>query len=192
VLVFAKPADLILIENVDHRQKEMRQLARKSLSWIENFDDIVDVLNRPESYAEWPDVIELLRDSVRRGPRTAQAVRKSMGTKYGDRGDELYELLWKYDAKELSGQAAKQLVQYLEDRTLACRVLSFSNLNGITGLGFYYRPEKSELERQPSLLRWSRWADDRQPDPKAPAPADAPASSVPPTDSSKQPGPAGS
>jgi hypothetical protein len=153
-----KEADLILHENVDHRLKEMRRLARQSLSWIEDFELIVEVLNKRDRYAEWPEVIDLLRESVRRGPRTAQAVREAMAVKYGERGEELYELLWKYDAREISSEDAKRLVQYLSD-DLPYRVLSFNNLNRITGLGYYYRADESKMERQPSVQRWMSWAD---------------------------------
>lgn len=155
---YEKPADLILREGAYHRLKEMRRLARQSLSWIDDFEPIVEVLNNPEPYVEWPEVIDLLRESVRRGPSTAQAVKDAMNGVYGARGDELFELLWKYDERELSPEAAKRLVQYLTDRTLACRVLSFNNLNRITGLGFYYRADDTELERRPSVQRWSDWA----------------------------------
>jgi hypothetical protein len=158
VFDFEKEADLILRENAYHRRREVRELARQSLSWIEDFEPVVDVLDDPERYVEWPELIELLRHSIRRGPRTAEAVRDSMGVVYGPRGEELYELLWKYDTKELSSEAAKRLVQHLEDSSLACRVLAFRNLNRITGLGYYYRPEESEVARRPSVQRWSAWA----------------------------------
>ena len=164
---FEKPADLILRENAYHRTREMRRLARQSLSWIEDFEPIVEVLNDPEPYVEWPEVIDLLRASIHRGPRTAEAVRASLDVKYGNRGDELYALLWKYDSPELSKEAAHQLVQYLSDTSLACRVLSFNNLNRITGKGFYYRAEENEAKRQQPVLRWTRWADNV---PAAPAP----------------------
>jgi len=158
---FEKPADLILRENAYHRRKEVRGLARESLSWIGDFQPVVEVLNDPESYSEWPELIDLLRDSIRRSPPVAQAVRTAMGTKFGGRGDELYELLWKFDVQELSPDDAQRLVRNLEDGSLAIRVLSFSNLNRITKLGFYYRPEKSELERRPSVQRWQAWAQRR-------------------------------
>ena len=156
---YEKPADLILRESAYHRLREMRRVARQSLSWIEDFKPIVEVLNDPEPYVEWPEVIDLLRESVRRGPSTAQAVKDAMNGVYGARGDELFELLWKYDERELSPEAAKRLVQYLTDRTLACRVLSFNNLNRITELGFYYRADDTELERRPSVQRWNDWAE---------------------------------
>lgn len=172
-----KEADLILHEIVDHRLKEMRRLARQSLSWIEDFELIVEVLNMRDRYAEWPEVIDLLRDSVRRGPRTAQAVREAMVVKYGDRGEELYELLWKYDDREISSEDAKKLVQYLSD-DLPYRVLSFNNLNRITGLGFYYRADESDLERKPSVQRWIAWAD-RFPDANAPTSTGTPPGNSP-------------
>jgi hypothetical protein len=158
---FEKSADLILRENAYHRRKEVRELARKSLSWIGDFQPVVEVLNDPESYSEWPELIDLLRDSIRRSPPVAQAVRAAMGAKFGDRGDELYELLWKFDVQELSPDDAQKLVKDLADDTLAIRVLSFSNLNRITKLGYYYRPEKTELERRPSVQRWQAWAERR-------------------------------
>ncbi len=156
---FKKSADQVLHENVSHRRREVRRLVWRSLSWIEDFDPIVKVLDKAELYAEWPEVVDLLCDSVRRNPRTAEAVRKSMSVEYQNRGDELYELLWKYDAKELPSEAATKLVQYLEDESLPCRVLAFRNLNRLTGLFYYYRPEESNLKRQASFRRWSDWAD---------------------------------
>ncbi len=175
---YHKEADLVLRENADHRRREVRELARQSLSWIEYFDPVVEVLDSPERYVEWPELIELLRDSVRRGPRTAQAVRNAMGVKFGPRGEELYELLWKYDTEQLSSQSAKRLVQYLDDNDLPFRVLAFRNLNRITGLGYYYRPEESEFERRPSVQRWSAWAQ-RIPGGETPvAPEKAPEASV--------------
>lgn len=152
-------ADLVFHENAVHRRKEVRELSRQCLSWIEDFGPIVEVLNDPERYAEWPNLIDLLRSSVRRSPRTAQAVREAMGVKYGPRGEELHELLWKYDVKDLPPESAEKLVEYLDDSILACRVLSFRNLNHITGLGYYYRPQESELERGPSIKRWADWAE---------------------------------
>jgi hypothetical protein len=181
-LELGEDADMALRENALHRRTEVRDLARQCLSWIEDFKPIVPVLDDPERYTEWPELIDLLRGAVRRGPRTAQAVRDAMGVEYGNRADELYELLWKFDAKELSGEDSKRLVQYLDDKELACRVLSFNNLNRITKLGYYYRPEKSELERRPSVKRWADWAE-RRPGTAPPKPLGA----VAPADSNQPP-----
>ena len=144
-----------------HRQKETRHLALRSLSWIEDFQPLVATLNNAERYAEWPDVIDLLRDSVRRGPRTAAAVHAAMVALHGASGTPMYELLWKFDTKELNRSQAEQLVEYLAQETLAIRVLSFRNLNQITGLGFFYRPEQTELKRRQSLQRWQDWSQRR-------------------------------
>lgn len=154
-----EPADLILRENADHRRREVRHLVRQSLSWIGDFGPVVEVLDRPEQYAEWPELIDLLRQSVRRGPKSAEAVREALNVKYGPRGEELYELLWKFDSKELPAEAARQLVQYLDDPLLPSRVLAFQNLNRITGKGYYYRPEENEVERKASIQRWNGWAE---------------------------------
>ena len=154
-------ADLSLRELAEHRQKETRHLALRSLSWIEDFQPLVATLNNAERYAEWPDVIDLLRDSVRRGPRTAAAVHAAMVALHGASGTPMYELLWKFDTKELNRSQAEQLVEYLAQETLAIRVLSFRNLNQITGLGFFYRPEQTELKRRQSLQRWQDWSQRR-------------------------------
>ena len=180
VFDFGKPADLVLRENVSHRLREVRRLARQSLSWIDDFEPIVHVLNDPDRYVEWAEVIDLLRNSIRRGPQTAQAVRDSMEVVYGNRGDELFALLWKYDTPEISKEDARQLVQYLNDETLAFRVASFNNLNRITGKGFYYRADENEMERRQPVQRWTAWAE-RVPEPPAPAPVPAPAPPAPET-----------
>jgi hypothetical protein len=171
-LGFDRHADLSLRELAEHRQKETRQLALRSLSWIEDFQPMVATLNNAERYAEWPDVIDLLRDSVRRGPRTAAAVHAAMVALHGANGTPMYELLWKFDTKELSRSQATQLVEYLAHETLAMRVLSFRNLNQITGLGFFYRPEQTELKRRQALQRWQDWSK-RRPAEKAETKPDA-------------------
>ncbi len=158
-LGFDRHADLSLRELAEHRQKETRQLALRSLSWIEDFQPMVATLNNAERYAEWPDVIDLLRDSVRRGPRTAAAVHAAMVALQ-------VEPAWTPDVRValevrhegiLSRSQATQLVEYLAHETLAMRAELRNPVWGSRGWDFSTDPNKPSWP--PPALSGSRWQD---------------------------------
>jgi len=151
-----RPVELTLGELVEHRQKEVRQLALRCLAAIGDFELLVKALDDPDERMLSQDYfyIDQLRAAVRRSPQAAAQVRTTMEQLYGGSGVNLYEMLWKYGPEELGADEAAELVDYLEDDTLAFRRLSFWNLREITGMGLYYRPEDTAAERRSSVRKW--------------------------------------
>jgi hypothetical protein len=151
-----RPAGMGLLELTDHRRKEVRWLAMRSLEFVDNFEPIVAALNEPSRKPDWPDYVDQLRQAVARGPEHAAAIRKTMEKQFGDDAGDLYRMLWGYTDKDLQDGADRQLVKLLSHDTLALRVLAHWNLKDITGLGLYYRPEQTAAIRQSSTLRWEQ------------------------------------
>ena len=159
VLEFDSPVNPALRAETEHRYQEVRRRVFQYLSWTGDFKPLILLLNEPDHYTEWSHIIDLLRDSVRRDPHTAAEVRKTMEIAYGSKGMELWELLWKFEGKELARSQGVRLVELLDDELLAARVLGFSTLNRLTGKGFYYRAEENQASRRPSIQRWSDWTE---------------------------------
>lgn len=150
-----RPTGLAIRELADHRKREVRWLAVRCLGYLGDFQPVVTALNDPEKKQDWQEYAERLREAVVRSPDTAAAIRSMMQRVYGNDGVSLYELLWKYPDDRLSPEDAAQLIRYLDNELLACRVLAFwGNLKRVTGLGLFYRPEDPAAKRQPSIAKW--------------------------------------
>jgi hypothetical protein len=149
-----RSAALGLMELAEHRRKEVRWLAVRSLAHLGRFDSMVGVLDDAEQRADWPDYIDQLRLGINLSPEVAANLREALEKEYGKNAPALYRMLWGYTQEELlDGQAAK-LVDYLDHSSLPMRVLSFWNLKEITGLGLFYRPSDAPAKRQVSVRKW--------------------------------------
>jgi hypothetical protein len=148
------PVLLRLQELAQDRRREVRWLALDCLSWLGEFEQLVAMLNDREERLGWADYIDRLRAAVFRDAATAARVRSEMEKQYGPEGASLYEMLWGYGPRELNEEQAARLVGYLDHETLAFRVLGFSTLYEITGVGYFYHPEDSAADRQRSVQRW--------------------------------------
>ncbi|MCR4415104.1 MAG: hypothetical protein NUV77_22010, partial [Thermoguttaceae bacterium] len=149
-----RPASLSLRELAEHRRKEVRVLAMRSLCLIEDFDPVLDALNNPDERNQWDEYIEHLREAVSRSPRAAALVRSAMERVHGDEGASLYEMLWKYRTETITPAEARLLVKYLDHETLIFRVLAIWNLRNLTGVELKYRPDDPASKRQPAIQRW--------------------------------------
>jgi hypothetical protein len=139
------------------------------LAYVGDFEPLVNALNSndPEQKLLWPDYIDELRAAVIRSPQTAGQVRAAMETRLGSEpGANLYEMLWRYRPGMLKPEDAPRLVKFLDEETLAIRVLSFWNLKNLSrdpnresshGLTFSYRPEDSPTRRQAAIQRWGAY-----------------------------------
>jgi hypothetical protein len=151
-----RPAILGLMELTVHRRKEVGWLATRCLAYIDEFDPLVTALNDPERKLDWADYVPKLRAAVDRGPSTAAAVRRALEKQYGaEDGQKLFRMLWGYTLEDLRADQAANLVQYLDNETLAFRVLSFWNLKQITGLGLFYKPEQTAAKRAQAVQKWN-------------------------------------
>jgi len=160
-----KPGGVLvaLRELADHRQKEVRWLALRSLGALGDFELLVAALDDPKQKALWPVYLEELQGAVARGPVSAAQVRTAFERVYsaaargaGQQADGtlLYELLWRYQVPELTAADAARLVEYLDHKTLAVRVLAFADLKRITNRGLYYEPEETAAKREPAVQKW--------------------------------------
>lgn len=149
-----RPASLSLRELAEHRRREIRLVAIRSLAILDDYGPLLDALNNPDERLQWDEYVEVLRTAVARGPKSAAHARTLLEDLYGDQGTALYEMLWKYQADTLNPADARTLVQYLDHEVLVFRVLAFWNLRMMTGLQFRYRPEDPAQKRQPAIARW--------------------------------------
>jgi hypothetical protein len=151
-----QPVVPTLTELVAHRKEEISRLAVRCLALLGHFDAIVPLLgDRDRHGSAWATEIESLRAALARGPEMATRVRKAFETLHGkEAGDELYRMLWSYDAQQLADGGAAQLVGWLSHEELDFRVLSYWNLHHLTGFGHFYRPADPEAKRRTATQKW--------------------------------------
>lgn len=155
-LAAEEPVAPVLTELVEHRKEEISRLAVRCLALLGHFDAIVPLLGDKDRHGSaWATEIESLRAAIARGPQMAERVRKAFESLHGkEAGDELYRMLWSYDAQQLADGGAAQLVDWLSHEELDFRVLSYWNLHHLTGFGHFYRPADPEAKRRTATQKW--------------------------------------
>lgn len=151
---YDRPVSLSLMELAENRRVEVRTLAVRCSAYVGQFEPFVAALNDADQRTEWPHHIEALKAAMARGPQVAAQVRQAFEKHRGGEAEELYRMLWGYSAEDLRDGAAAKLVEYLNHDSLDFRVLSFWNLQNITGLTLFYRPESPAAKRRPQYLKW--------------------------------------
>ncbi len=137
------------------RRREVRSLAIRSLSCLGEFEACVAALNDAKDKQFWPAAIDELRLAVARSPETAAQVRTTFEKQRNADAAALYRMLWGYSAEDLKNGADRDLVDGLDKESLDLRVLSFWNLQNITGPGNHgYRPEDLAAKRRTPLNAW--------------------------------------
>lgn len=154
-----QPARLALKEFAENRRIEVRALAARSLGLLGDYEPLVEALNLESERPNWPQNVDALRFALALGPEHAALVRETFVKLRRDNSTELYRLLWGYTPAQLEMGEALKLVDRLDHPALDMRVLAFLNLRQIAGLDYGYRPEKTEISRQPSLRKWRQWAE---------------------------------
>ena len=154
-----QPARLALKEFAENRRIEVRALAARSLALLGDYEPLVEALNLESERPNWPQNVDALRFALALGPEHAALVRETFVKLRRDNSTELYRLLWGYTPAQLEMGEALKLVDRLDHPALDMRVLAFLNLRQIAGLDYGYRPEKTEISRQPSLRKWRQWAE---------------------------------
>ena len=124
---------LVLKELADHRMIEVRKLAVDCLTWVGEFGPVIRALGDAREKSVWNDHIDHLRLSVAQGPEAAAEVRAAFNVSQANDGDSLYRMLWGYTPAQLEAGDAGSLVEQLDHENLVYRVLSFWNLQQITG-----------------------------------------------------------
>lgn len=197
------PADrsinLSLSELLRQPRIEVRSLAARSSAFVGLFDPLVAGLADEDQRAGWAMLVSELQAAVARDPQTAAAVREAFVQRRREKAPELYRMLWGYTPAGLKNGDARRLVDTLDHQDLDFRVLSFMNLQEITGMGLYYRPEYNASKRKTSIIRWQKrldegkiaYANGAASAPLKPAPAVTPAAppAVAPTPAAPGPAP---
>ncbi|MBI3839696.1 MAG: hypothetical protein HY288_17380 [Planctomycetia bacterium] len=153
-----RPVGLILKELADDRRREVRSLAIRSACYLGNFEPCVLALNDPQEKTLWtgisaPYIVEL-RAAVARNPETAGQVRAAFEKQRNADAPALFRLLWGYNTDDLKGGEDAKLVDGLDNSSLDVRVLSFWNLQNITGSTLGYHAGEPTLARRTALKAW--------------------------------------
>ncbi len=144
-----------LRELTTYYQREVRWLAMRCLSLMEDYESLLGGLEDLEQFRYWSDYIDQLRAAIFRGPQAAAKVRTAMEQHYGPEGAALYEMLWKYRPDTLQAEDMSRLVDFLGNDSLPFRILSFWNLKNLYhNRTLYYRPDDPAARRQAAIQKW--------------------------------------
>lgn len=175
-----RPVTLALKEQAESRRLEVRSLAIRCSAYVNQFDPFVSALNDAEQRGNWNSQIDTLRSALARGPEVAAAVRATFEKQRGEEGNELYRMLWGYSADQVPAEGFK-LVRGLDHKSLDYRVLSFWNLQSLSGNSFAYKPADLPVKRAPAVLKWKeRLEEGKLLAPVAPPAAPAKSAAAPP------------
>ena len=153
-LTFDRPLSLAIKELSQNRRAEVRALAIRCGGYLGDFEAYVSALNDADQRASWSAQIDSLRAAVARGPQTAALVRETFEKQRGGDAKSLYRMLWGYTADQLKADEAGKLVDDLNHDSLDIRVVSFWNLQNITGMSLFYRPEYTVAKRKAAVTKW--------------------------------------
>ncbi len=147
-----------LMELLEHRRSEVQTFASRCLGYLGEYQQLVALLNKPAERAAWFESLELLQEAVGWGSESANAVREALEKQYGPQnGPLLYRMLLGYSEAQLVEGEAATLVDRLEHPDLVFRVMSWWNLQKLTGKTFYYQPNDSKNKQDPAVKRWRDW-----------------------------------
>jgi hypothetical protein len=152
-----QPVSLKLKEVADDRRIEMSSLAVRCLALVDEYDSIIRLLQDEKQRSSWnKQVVPALRAAIAESPATAAKLREAFKNLRGEKGTQLYRMLWGYNAEQLATGDAAKLVEWLDHEDMDFRVLSYWNLNHITGVSLYYQPESNDVGRRQAVLKWKQ------------------------------------
>lgn len=144
----------VLRENVGARQREVAWLARRTLAYLGEPDELWKTLDDLDQRAYWADAWMILRQLVRISPALAASVRRGAENVLVSDGPTAYAMLWRYPSAQLTLAQAEALVQYLDHEKLAIRVLASLTLRQVTQMTLAYEPQSSPAERKRAIELW--------------------------------------
>jgi len=154
-VVLGRSAMLTLRELTGYRQREVRWLATRGLSLVEDYEPLLAALEDIDQVRFWSDYLDELRAAIFRSPQGAAKVRTTMEQHYGPQGAALYEMFWRYRPETLRPEDVNRLVDFLGNDSLPFRILSFWNLKSLyDNRTLYYRPEDPPARRQAAVQKW--------------------------------------
>ncbi|HAY82717.1 MAG TPA: hypothetical protein DCY79_23150 [Planctomycetaceae bacterium] len=151
-----RPLSLTLMEQLDHRQRDVRSLVARCLSYLDIHEPIVAQLNDNDQRRYWFASIDVLRDAIMRSPASATKLQEAFEKKRGDVAPELFRLCWGYSQEQLEQGAAAELVAFLESDAMDVRVLTLATLKAITGRTELYSPEREPKQEKSEIQNWKK------------------------------------
>ncbi|MGQ9504916.1 MAG: hypothetical protein ACUVQG_08910 [Thermogutta sp.] len=145
---------LVLREQAGARQREVAWLAQRTLAYAGEPDVIWRILGEPEYRPLWPEAVTTLAELVRISPHHAAAVRAAAEKTLAANGPAAYAMLWRYPETGITLAQAQELVQQLENDSLAIRVVAYWTLRQITGMTLNYEPHASASDRSKAVQLW--------------------------------------
>ncbi|MEX2173351.1 MAG: hypothetical protein WD872_03255 [Pirellulaceae bacterium] len=149
-----RPLNVALLEATEHRQVNVRALAARCLSQLNQFEPILKDLNDARQYSFWAGEFAALRQAIVRDPRAAELLKTTLEGLRPDHAEALYRLLLGYSPDQLAKGSALDLVKHLESEQMDIRVLAFQNLVTITGAMEFYMPQKRPADSQTAIRNW--------------------------------------
>ena len=149
-----RPAKLLLKELAADRRREVRSLAIWSAGYLGDFEPAVVALNDKDEKVLWSTYVDELRAAVARNPETAGLVRAAFDKQRNADAPKLFRLLWGYSNEDLKGGEDEKLVAGLDDSSVDIRVLSFWNLQNITGSKLNYSAGEPTAARRTAVKAW--------------------------------------
>jgi hypothetical protein len=149
-----RSAKLLLKELAGDRRREVRSLAIWSAGYLGDFEPAVVALNDKEEKVLWSTYVDELRAAVARSPETAGLVRAAFEKQRNADWPKLFRLLWGYSSEDLKGGEDEKLVAGLDDSSVDVRVLSFWNLQNITGSKLNYSAGEPTAARRTAVKAW--------------------------------------
>jgi hypothetical protein len=136
---------------IDLKMDLRQEIRLAAMTWLAeqgNFEYVVDFLTNADNRSNWRTFIQALRHTLFDRPELASALFDGLRHAGGSQSI-LYELIVGKSSADLEAGADAHLVEWLDHRDLAVRVLAIENLREITGgVTFGYLPTKSEQERK--------------------------------------------
>ena len=159
-----KPGQPLLIQlqecQANHRLHEVRAMAARSLAVMGHYGSILDSFQDKSYRASWEKHLLLLHDLMGQDVKTAVQIKEAFERQRGDEAQQLFRLLWGYDADQLEATGARELVECLSHESTDVRVLAFLNLKRITGKTQLFFPEKSISQQATAIRGWTRLLDE--------------------------------
>ncbi len=179
-----RPLALSLLELTNYRQVEVRALSCRSLCYLDIFEPAIAALGDSQHKSYWYPQVAAIQSTLPFGSETVAKLQADLDKLHGEAADKMLRILQGYSPEQLAEGGAAQLVDALEDDSMAVRVLAYITLDQITGKNQSFRPEYRPEQEKSKVARWRKSLEEGQivykvppaplPQPAPPAPGDAP------------------
>jgi hypothetical protein len=158
VLEANQPTEDFLVKLKGDLRQERRLAALAWLASLGNYTYLVDFLNDEKNRNNWRSLIESVQASMVNDPAHAEALYESLSYLGEEEQNILFQLLLGYSAEQLETGADRQLVEYLDHRSLYVRVLAIECIRNITGgLAYGYVPQGDLKARRRTISnQWEK------------------------------------